>query len=69
VLAVVNEVVWRTQTHPARACEILRVDRADQLEGDAAVAADHEGLRHPVDAPLDGGAAVLVGAGGGNGLP
>src|SRR5262249_25940270 len=44
------------------ALEILRRDRADQLERDAAVAADQEGLRHAVDAPLDRGAAVLVGA-------
>ena len=33
---------------------------ADQLVGDAAVAADDERLRHAVDAPLDRGAAALV---------
>src|SRR5207302_9257966 len=36
--------------------------RADELVGDAAVAADHEALRHAVDTPFDRGAAVLVGA-------
>ena len=45
--------------------EILGRDRPDQLVGDAAVAADHEGLRHAIDAPVDRGAAVCVGAGGG----
>src|SRR5262245_42070392 len=44
------------------AVEILGRDRADQLVGDAAVAADQKSLRHPVDAPVDGGTAVLIGA-------
>ena len=44
--------------------DILRRDRTHELEGDAAVAADHEGLRHPIDPPIDRGAAVAVGAGG-----
>src|SRR5215217_5831186 len=41
--------------------KVLRRDRADQLERDAAVAADEKCLRHAVDAPFDRGAAVLVG--------
>ena len=41
-----------------RRLQIVGGDRADQLVGDAAVAADHEGLRHAVDAPVDRGAAV-----------
>src|SRR5437667_45067 len=44
------------------ALEIFRIDRADELIGDAAVAADHERLRHAVDAPFDRGAAVRVDA-------
>src|ERR1051326_8458993 len=44
--------------------EIIRRDRTDELEGDAAVAADHECLRHAVDAPFDRGAAVLIRPGG-----
>ncbi len=42
--------------------EIVGGDRADQLVGDAGVAADHESLRHAIDAPFDRGAAALVGA-------
>ena len=42
--------------------QILRRDRADQLVGDAPVAADDEGLRHAIDAPVDRGAAVRIGA-------
>src|SRR5687767_10434209 len=45
-----------------RGLEILRRDRPDQFERDAAVASDHERLRHPIAAPLDGGAAIGVGA-------
>src|SRR4051794_33400337 len=42
--------------------EVLRRDRADELERDAPVAPDQEGLGDAVDAPVDGGTAVLVGA-------
>ena len=45
--------------------EIIRRDRSDELVGDAAVAADDECFRHAVNAPFDRGAAVAVGAGGG----
>ena len=45
--------------------EILRRDRSHELVGDAAVAADDESFRHAIDAPFDRGAAVLVGADGG----
>src|ERR1700724_4511766 len=50
---------------PEDAVEVRRGERADQLEGDLAIAADDEVLRHAVDAPLDAGAAVRVGAHGG----
>ncbi len=43
---------------------IFRRDRSDKLVGDAAVAADHERFRHAIDAPIDRGAAALIGAGG-----
>src|SRR5436309_1839080 len=42
--------------------EVLGRDGADELERDAAIAADQERLRNAIDAPLDGSAAVLVGA-------
>src|SRR3954471_5588561 len=42
------------------AVDILRRHRADQLVDNGAVAADHEGFRHAVDAPFDRGAAVGV---------
>ena len=45
-----------------RRFQIAGADRPDQLERDAAVAADHESFRHAVDAPVDRGAAVCVGA-------
>ena len=45
--------------------EILRRDRSHELVGDAAVAADDESFRHAINAPFDRGAAVLVGADGG----
>src|SRR5215813_983151 len=48
--------------------DVLRRDGADELVGDAAVAPDQEGLRDPVYAPVDGGAAVLVGADHGKGI-
>ncbi len=41
---------------------ILRRDRADQLVDDGAFRADDERLGHAIDAPLDRGAAVGVGA-------
>src|SRR5262249_58454596 len=44
--------------------EVLLRDRADQLVDDARIAIDEKILRHPVHAPLDGSAAVEVGAGG-----
>ena len=36
--------------------------RADMLVADGAVGADDEGLGHAVDAPIDGGAALRIGA-------
>ena len=42
----------------------LRRDRADVLVDDLALAVDDERLGHAVDAPLDGAAAVRVGADG-----
>src|SRR5262245_66172367 len=47
------------------ALDVLRRDRSDQLVRDAAVGADDERFRHAVDPPVDRGAAVLVGADGG----
>src|SRR6187549_551435 len=44
------------------AVEIGRRHRPDQLEDDGAVAADHEGFGHAVDAPFDRAAAVAVDA-------
>src|ERR1700722_16794432 len=44
------------------AVDIVGRYRADQLVGYGAVAADHERLRHAIDAPFDGGAAVAVDA-------
>src|SRR5215203_5236717 len=41
--------------------QIFRRDRADQLVGNAAIAADDERLRNAVDAPFDRGAAIGVG--------
>ena len=40
--------------------EVRLGDRADQLVGNIAVAADDEGFRHAVDAPFHRGAAVAV---------
>src|SRR5262249_32523731 len=45
--------------------QIVGGDRADQLEDDAAVAADDESLGHPIYAPFDGRAPVSVQAIGG----
>src|SRR3954469_19205593 len=45
------------------AIEVGLGDRADQLVGDIAVAADDEAFRHAVDAPFHRGAAIAVGAG------
>src|SRR6185437_10897326 len=42
------------------ALQILGADRADELVGDVTVAADDEGLRHAVDAPVDAGAAARI---------
>src|SRR3954454_13904659 len=42
------------------AVEILSRHRADQLERDFAVAADHEGFGYAIDAPFDRAAAVAV---------
>src|SRR5688500_15968578 len=47
---------------PEHLLQILRRDLADQLEGDAAVAADDEGLRYAVDAPFDRRAPVGIDA-------
>src|SRR5256885_2283434 len=44
------------------AVEILRGHRSDQLVEDGAVAADHKGLGHAIDAPFDRGPAVAVDA-------
>src|SRR5438270_13686125 len=44
------------------AVEVLRRHRADQLERDSAVAADHERLGYAIDAPFDRAAAVAVDA-------
>src|SRR5689334_22323458 len=42
--------------------EILWRDRANELKGNARIAADDEGFRYAIDAPFDRRAAVLVGA-------
>src|SRR5262249_24608240 len=44
--------------------DVLGRDRAHELVGDAAIAADEEGLRHAVDPPIDRRAAIAVGPGG-----
>src|ERR1700741_4027484 len=42
------------------AVDVVRRDRADQLEGDGAIAPDNESFGHAIDAPFDRGAAIAV---------
>src|SRR5450631_4147469 len=46
------------------AVDVVWCNRADHFVDDGAFAPDHEGFRHAIDAPINRGAAVAVGADG-----